>query len=211
MFRKTVSCSFTLAIVAILVMATPKIGHARGRGGGHFGGVRNGSFHGGYRSNAHLRGRAYYPFYGLDYGYHYDAGAYSYVAPSPTAYPNSGASVGLTDPTRFSTFTFTPPAGSMTAVYPPAATGAVQASRSAAITVKAPTNSKIWFDGTLMAAGGTVRQYFSPPLAPGHKYVYEIQARWNRNGREVTQSKRVEVSSGAQVSVDFPIQTESAG
>jgi uncharacterized protein (TIGR03000 family) len=210
MFRKITSFGVMLTVVSALVLATPKSGQARGRGG-HIGSSRHGSSRGGYRNNAYSRNRVYDPFYGLDNDYSYNTDAYPYVGPGTTGYPNSRASAGITDPARFSTFTFTPPAGSFTAVYPPVATGTVQASHSAAITVKAPTNSQIWFDGTLMAAGGTVRQYFSPPLAPGHKYIYKIQARWNGNGHEVTQSKKVEVSAGAQVSVDFPVQSESAG
>jgi uncharacterized protein (TIGR03000 family) len=211
MFRKMFSYGVMLTLVAVLILATPKTGHARGRGGGHIGGARNGSYHGGYHSSAHPRRRAYYPLYGFNYGYPYDTGANSYAGPVPTAYPNSAASAGITDPARFSTFTFTPPTGSFTAVYPPVAAGTGQTGHSAAITVKAPTNSQIWFDGTVMAAGGTVRHYFSPPLPPGHKFVYEIQARWNGNGHEVTQSKKVEVTAGAQVSVDFPAQSETAG
>jgi len=207
MFHKIFSIGAMLTVVAALVLATPKTGQARGRGG-HIGRSRQGVH---FHSSAHPRNRTYYPIYGLDSGYPDDYGVFPYVASGTTTYPNSRASAGITDPARFSTFTFTPPAGSFTAVYPPVAAGTGQASHSAAITVKAPTHSQIWFDGTLMASGGTVRQYFSPPLAPGHKYVCEIQARWNENGHVVTQSKKVEVSAGAQVSVDFPVQSEYAG
>lgn len=207
MFRKMFSIGAMLTVVAALVLATPKTGHARGRGG-HFGVSRHGVYHHG---NTYPRNRTYYPIYGLDNGYPDGYGVFPYVGSDTTTYPNSRASAGITDPARFSTFTFTPPAGSFTAVYPPVAAGTGQASHSAAITVKAPTHSQIWFEGTLMAAGGTVRRYFSPPLAPGRKYVYEIQARWNGNGHVVTQSKKVEVTAGAQVSVDFPVQSENAG
>jgi uncharacterized protein (TIGR03000 family) len=207
MFRKKFSFGVMLTIVAALVLATSETGLARGRHGGHIGGSR----HGGYHKNAYPRNLGYYPFYGLDNEYPYGYAANPYVGPGTTAPATSAARAGLTDPATFSTFTFTPPPGSFTAVYPPAATGAVQASHSAAITVNVPTNSQIWFDGTLMANGGTVRKYFSPPLAPGHKYVYEIQARWNGNGHEVMQTKKIEVTAGAQVSVDFPVQSGNAG
>lgn len=206
MYRKMSWFGVILTVVTAFVLATPRTGHARGRGG-HIGGSRHGFYRGGYHNNAYSRNRVYDPFY----TYLYDSDTYPYSGPGSTGYPNSRASAGITDPVRFSTFTFTPPAGSFTAVYPPVAAGTGQTGHSAAITVKAPTNSQIWFDGTLMASGGTVRQYFSPPLAPGHKYVYEIQARWNGNGHEVTQSKKVEVTAGAQVSVDFPVQSENAG
>jgi uncharacterized protein (TIGR03000 family) len=207
MFRRMFSFGVMMTVVAALVLVMSETGHARGRHGGHIGGSR----HGGYQKHAYLRNFDYYPFYGLDNEYLYDNNVHSYVGPGTTAPATSAARASLTDPATFSTFTFTPPPGSFTAVYPPAATGAVQASHSAAITVNVPTNSQIWFDGTLMANGGTVRKYFSPPLAPGHKYVYEIQARWNGNGHEVTQTKKVEVTAGAQVSVDFPVQSENAG
>jgi uncharacterized protein (TIGR03000 family) len=49
-----------------------------------------------------------------------------------------------------------------------------------------------------------VRRFGSPALVPGKSYYYELRASWNENGREVTQTRRVDVTSGANVHVDFP-------
>lgn len=200
MFRKSFSLGAMLTALVVLLVATPNVGRARG--GGHIGGSHHGSFHGGYHNNGHPRGRAYEPFYGLDNENPFGGRNY-YFGSGTTASPRFTSSMGVTDPATFHTFTYTPPPGSATAVFPP--------KDSAAITVKAPSNSQIWFDGTLMAPGGTVREYFSPSLTPGHNYTYEIQARWNQNGREVAQSQKVEISAGARVSVDFPVNSQSAG
>jgi uncharacterized protein (TIGR03000 family) len=204
MFRKLLSMSVVLTSVVALVLATPTSGQARGRGG-HIGGSRHNSYHGGVHNNGRGRGRAYYPLYGLDYTDPYYTDANPYFAPGATASPPPASTMGITDSATFNTFTYTPPAGRFSAVYPP-----IAPPKGAAITVKAPSNSLIWFDGTLMAPGGTVRKYFSPPLAPGNNYLYEILARWQENGHEVTQSKKVEISAAAKVSVDFPLPTPSA-
>ncbi len=52
---------------------------------------------------------------------------------------------------------------------------------------------------------GAVREYQSPPLAPGKRYTYDLSARWTENGHEVTQQQTVDVSPGGHVSVAFPI------
>ena len=49
-----------------------------------------------------------------------------------------------------------------------------------------------------------VRSFQSPPLTPGRRYAYEVRARWQANGRPVTQSREVRVTAGSNVEVDFP-------
>src|SRR5207245_1964580 len=85
----------------------------------------------------------------------------------------------------------------------PSLTATLQPDTPAHITVKAPADAQVRFNGTLTAATGTVREFESPPLAAG-KYNYDIQARWIENGQEVTQTRQVEVTPGARVEVDFP-------
>jgi uncharacterized protein (TIGR03000 family) len=48
-----------------------------------------------------------------------------------------------------------------------------------------------------------MRRFVSPLLKPGREYTYQVRARWMEDGREVVQSRRVTVSAGAEVSVDF--------
>jgi uncharacterized protein (TIGR03000 family) len=80
----------------------------------------------------------------------------------------------------------------------------------ALITVSVPTDAEIWFETSKMSLTGSVREYQSPPLTPGIRYTYEIRARWNENGREVTQTQQVGVAAGTRVSVRFPVQPTTA-
>ena len=73
------------------------------------------------------------------------------------------------------------------------------------ITVRVPPGAELWFNGLNMARTGHVREFHSPPLTPGVRYVYEIRARWLENGRPVTQTQTVAVYAGEPVDVDFPI------
>jgi uncharacterized protein (TIGR03000 family) len=71
------------------------------------------------------------------------------------------------------------------------------------ITVSVPANATIWFDDARTALGGAVRQFVSPPLTPDQEYVYQIKARWTKDGKEVTRSRRVNVHAGDVTSVSF--------
>jgi uncharacterized protein (TIGR03000 family) len=82
---------------------------------------------------------------------------------------------------------------------------------TAHITVTVPANAEVWFDGSQTNATGTMRAYQSPPLAPGSRYAYDIRARWNENGMEMTQTQRVQVMAGSRVRVDFPAPAKRAG
>jgi uncharacterized protein (TIGR03000 family) len=75
---------------------------------------------------------------------------------------------------------------------------------TAHITIMLPPNGEVWFDGSQTTATGTVREYDSPPLARGNRYAYDIRARWSENGREMTQTQRVQVTAGSRVRVSFP-------
>ena len=56
----------------------------------------------------------------------------------------------------------------------------------AVVTVNVPADAKLWFDGVPTQSTGAMRHFDSPPLIPGHRYTYDIVARWNQNGREMT-------------------------
>jgi uncharacterized protein (TIGR03000 family) len=80
------------------------------------------------------------------------------------------------------------------------------ASLPAHITVRAPANAEILFDGKKTDSTGGVREYETPPLKPGKQYTYDVTARWEENGQLITQSQRVIVSAGSKTIVTFPIQ-----
>jgi uncharacterized protein (TIGR03000 family) len=73
--------------------------------------------------------------------------------------------------------------------------------------LRVPANAEVWFEGTRTPATGAVRNFRSPPLQSGERYVYEVRARWRQGGRPVTQTQRVIVEAGANVTVTFPVRT----
>jgi uncharacterized protein (TIGR03000 family) len=84
--------------------------------------------------------------------------------------------------------------------------GVAPASSTAAtarITVRVAPDAQIWFEDTATRQTGALREFESPPLAPGKTFTYEIRAQWRAGGREVTQSRHVGVQAGARVTVDF--------
>jgi uncharacterized protein (TIGR03000 family) len=202
--------------------------------GGNFGGYRGGFYHSGaHYGGYHYGYHNYYPHYGVysyrhdhpyygSYGYYYpySYGSYGYDYPyydtpylsaGPTSTYDSGSYISTGNVTPYSAYgtpSTTPSADSYQAFYPSATVTTPSDSR-AHVTVKVPADAQIWFDGTLTTSTGSVRRYDSPPLTPGSGYGYEVRARWNENGHEVTQTQHVSVTAGAQVQVDFPLAPKS--
>jgi uncharacterized protein (TIGR03000 family) len=71
-----------------------------------------------------------------------------------------------------------------------------------------PAGTQLWVDNTPTAAAGTVREFQSPPLTPGRRYAYTVHARWDDNGHQENQFKRVEFAAGDRVNVQFPVPPE---
>jgi uncharacterized protein (TIGR03000 family) len=77
----------------------------------------------------------------------------------------------------------------------------------ARIRLTVPTDAQVWFDNNATKQSGETRHFESPPLAPGHQYVYDIKVRWrDKDGREVTRTRQLNVSANAEVSADFTRQ-----
>jgi len=64
-------------------------------------------------------------------------------------------------------------------------------------------DAEVWFDGTPTTQRGTDRFFQSPALQGDGRYQYTIKARWNRDGKNVEQERRVDVTPGRPVMVDF--------
>jgi uncharacterized protein (TIGR03000 family) len=73
----------------------------------------------------------------------------------------------------------------------------------AEITVIVPEDAAIFFDGDPTRQRGTERRFFSPPLEIGRTYHYAILARWQKGGQAVEQTRKVLVTGGGRVRVDF--------
>ena len=208
-------------------------------GGGFNRGLSHSGFHHGFHQhrfnhgfNAHRfnhgfnhGGRWWYPRYYGSYGaWPYYYGGYPYYGYS-NYYPftdssgwsspvyDSGyyGSYGDVTPSYpYGTTVVTPPAAGYQAYYFGADSAPVQRDNAALVTVRAPADADIWFNGIKTTSTGAVREYQSPPLTPGSRYAYEVRARWYENGHEVTQTQRVPITAGAHVRVSFPVEPTKA-
>jgi uncharacterized protein (TIGR03000 family) len=83
-------------------------------------------------------------------------------------------------------------------------------SETAQITVVVPADARVFFDGEQTTSTGTERLYVSPPLVVGKDRYYIVVARWQEGGKAVEQTRKVPVTGGARVRVDFTRPTAGA-
>lgn len=199
--------------LAVALMATahflfvPDLQAGGGRGGGgggggyHGGGYYGGGYHGGgYYGRGYYGG--FYPYGGfglyLGLGYPYDyygpyAVAPNYYVPPTYVVPAAPGAVLQTVPTSPGL-----------AAVPASPTGqAPPADTMAHIQVRVPVDAEIWFSGEKTHQAGTTREFVSPPLPPNQVFTYEIRARWLVDGKEVAQTRRIEVTAGSWKGLDF--------
>jgi uncharacterized protein (TIGR03000 family) len=209
MFRKVLFSWALTALAGAAVLLTATTGRAQGHGG-YVGGYHPSFGYGiipgshpeyGYRPGWN-HGSTYpyapYPFHNFSYG----SGAGSDVVSQgqllfPDSYiPGTGAYERQNPP------------------YPSAAAVAkavAELDPTAYIAMRVPANAEVWFDGEKSASTGEFRTFRTPALAPGRRYTYEVRARWDENGREITQTQKVPVTAGADVTIDFPAPDSAGG
>jgi uncharacterized protein (TIGR03000 family) len=73
----------------------------------------------------------------------------------------------------------------------------------AEITIVVPPDAQVFFDGAATAQKGGERRFTTPPLEIGKKFHYEVRAKWTEAGKPVEQTRKVEVTGGAKIRVDF--------
>ena len=71
------------------------------------------------------------------------------------------------------------------------------------VTVIVPEDADVFFDGSPTTQTGTQRVFATPPLAPGQNYYYEVEAQWSANGQAFDQTRKVNVTPGSNITVDF--------
>jgi uncharacterized protein (TIGR03000 family) len=74
---------------------------------------------------------------------------------------------------------------------------------SARLIIEVPENAKLYIDDKLMKTATAERLFYTPPLAPGQKYFYDVRVEVEKDGQPVSQSKRVIVEAGASVRESF--------
>jgi len=184
---------------------------------GGYGGYRGAYYRGGYGGYRGLYGGYYrnrYPFYGYGFGYPYFYGGsywpnyYGYSYPD-YGYLYSGSNYYGPDYSGYAPdYGYTPDVTSpaygapSTALQPPPATN-VGNTAPAIVRVHVPANAELWFDGVKTTQTGADRVFESPPLTAGKAYTYDIKARWMQDGKEVVQTRSINVQPGQPVAVDF--------
>lgn len=74
-----------------------------------------------------------------------------------------------------------------------------------------PANAKLFVDGRQTSGEGTERAFFTPPLAAGQKFFYDVKAEVVVDGKTVTEEKRVIVRAGDDLREAFPKLIAAAG
>lgn len=74
---------------------------------------------------------------------------------------------------------------------------------SARVTVQLPAHAQLYVDQVKCPLEGEVRSFTTPALAQGREYYYTLQVTMERDGQIVNDQKRVNLSAGGEVTVDF--------
>jgi uncharacterized protein (TIGR03000 family) len=76
-------------------------------------------------------------------------------------------------------------------------------SAKARVTFLVPEGAKVYVDGRLLNRVAETRTFRTPPLAKGEAYFYEVRAEVIRDGKPVSETRRIIVRAGAEVRADF--------
>ena len=71
------------------------------------------------------------------------------------------------------------------------------------LTVKVPKSAKVFVNGKKTRLEGASRRYVSRNLHRGRTYTYEVKAVINKDGKDVTQTRVVDLSAGRNKVLDF--------
>lgn len=73
----------------------------------------------------------------------------------------------------------------------------------ARLTVRLPEEARLYVDGAVCPVSSDSRSFETPALRPGMAYCYTLRAEVVRDGRPVSESRRVDFRAGDQVVVNF--------
>jgi uncharacterized protein (TIGR03000 family) len=74
---------------------------------------------------------------------------------------------------------------------------------AALVDVRIPKDAELWFSGEKTSQKGMDREFVTPELKKDRNHFYTLKARWMENGQMVEQSRRIQVTPGERVAVDF--------
>ena len=76
-------------------------------------------------------------------------------------------------------------------------------SEPAKLKVFLPPDAVLHVDGAMTTSTGEIRNFVSPALPPGRKFVYTLRATWKEMGKAIERERTVRVEAGQETSVDF--------
>lgn len=79
--------------------------------------------------------------------------------------------------------------------------------RNGYLTVSVPTATKIYVNDKLTKTPGTYRRFKTPAINDGESLTYEVKAVYEQNGKELVQTKVVDLTSGSSKHLDFEFET----
>jgi uncharacterized protein (TIGR03000 family) len=179
-------------VIAAIFSAIAVSGTARAHHHGHFHGHLFGCHH---HFHPHVSigwGWCYprYRYVAYDPYYYYHP---SYVYGAPRDYSATPYYEGRATPAE-------PRSGS--AVPPPPR--AASTGTSARIEVRVPdADAEVTFDGRKTSAVGHTRLLETPDLEPGESYSARVVARWQQDGRPIIDERKIDLTAGGSVVVDF--------
>jgi len=191
-----------VASTAAIALALAVSGTANAQHHGHFHGHGHG--HGHFFGGHHH----FYPHLSVGWGWCYPS--YGHVGFDPYYYyhpryvyaaPRDSSSTYYYD----DRFVPAEPRSGSAVPPPPRVAPAV---KSARIEVRLPdSDAEVLFDGQKTSAVGRVRLLETGDLDQGESYSARVIARWKQDGREMTDARKVDLTAGSSVVVDF---TQSA-
>jgi uncharacterized protein (TIGR03000 family) len=92
--------------------------------------------------------------------------------------------------------------------YVPATTVVAQqatpVNRQARVIIEVPADAKLYVDNYLTKAEGMTQRHFTTPaLETGQEYFYNVKAEVIRDGKTISETKRITVRAGAEVRASF--------
>ncbi len=77
------------------------------------------------------------------------------------------------------------------------------------LSVKVPTDAKVFVNDRPTTSAGTDREFISRDLEAGARYNYEVRAEFDRDGKTVTETKTLQLTAGQTAGLDFTAGTPS--
>jgi uncharacterized protein (TIGR03000 family) len=71
------------------------------------------------------------------------------------------------------------------------------------LTVRVWPDAEVLLDGRKVSQRGMVRAFATPPLRPGEKHSLDLTVRWTEDGKPVERKRKVELTPGTSVRLDF--------